>query len=170
MVDDIRLPGWQNPDVTAEASRGARITLVLEAHDGDDGALGQFFEHIVRIAADRSTVLVDGTGRPAAGPTPPKSGLLTAGDLTIDMTSHEVRWRSHVVELTEQELKILAALARDSRALSYAELAEAAWGTSYLGDPDFIRSAVKRLRRKFAALNSSVVIASVRGFGFRLVP
>ena len=44
------------------------------------------------------------------------------------------------------------------------------WGRPYLGDTDAVVSAVKRLRRQMRQVTGAVLVESVRGVGYRIVP
>lgn len=94
--------------------------------------------------------------------------VISAGEMTIDLRSHQAWWQDRLLPLTEQELRILAALGRNKGAVSFRELSEEVWGWRYDGDPDFIRSAVKRLRGKLKTVTAGERIETVRGYGFRL--
>ena len=94
--------------------------------------------------------------------------VIRAGELTVDLGSHQAWWDGCLLPLTEQELRILASLVRGLGAVSFRDLSQEVWGHLYDGDPDFIRLAVKRLRRKLQAVKAGAHIEAVRGFGFRL--
>jgi DNA-binding response OmpR family regulator len=75
-----------------------------------------------------------------------------------------------VVECSAREFDLLCLLAGDmEKVWTFAELTEKVWKTSYLGDADMLVSAVKRLRRRLAAVGDGIQVVSVRGVGFRLV-
>lgn len=94
----------------------------------------------------------------------------TFGDLTIDRTLRSTRVRDSGLDLPPVEFAVLEALARGPvRAWSFEDLTREAWRTPYFGDSSPARSAVKRLRKRLEAIHSRVQIASVRGYGFRLV-
>ena len=52
--------------------------------------------------------------------------------------------------------------------MDFADLTRRVWDRTYLGDADAVISAVKRLRRRLAAVAPQVHVESVRGVGFRL--
>jgi two-component system, OmpR family, response regulator MtrA len=99
----------------------------------------------------------------------PEQDVIEVGDLAINLSAHDVRWRDIPLPLSEQEISILSCLGRQvGYAFSFAELFQLVWGTSALVDPAVLHSAVQRIRRKLAAAQVAVPIESVRGYGFRL--
>ena len=97
------------------------------------------------------------------------AGTLTVSDLQVERAAHRVRWRDQVLPLTDQEFRLIDALAEEpGRALSFRELLANVWNIGAHGDASIVRAAVKRLRRKLADAGASVRIEAVRGVGFRL--
>lgn len=129
---------------------------------------------VVMVVADTASAraLLDDverhpTDQPDSDPPPVP---LRRGDLRIDRRTREVRWRGRVVELSARDFDLLHALSSEPRRVwTFEELTRQVWRTLYLGDSDAVLSAVKRLRRRLAAANVDIAIASVRAVGFRLV-
>lgn len=121
----------------------------------------------IQVAIDAgSTVVIAGRAGYAAEP----QTKLLVGGLEVDLDARRATYRGRDVRLTEQELRILSALARyPGRALSYDELSIAAWSSNSFGHTDPIRSAIKRLRRKLEIVRADSEIQAARGYGFRLV-
>jgi DNA-binding winged helix-turn-helix (wHTH) protein len=95
--------------------------------------------------------------------------VIWAGNLEINLAERVVRWKGNGIDVTDQELKILAALADDvGRARSYQELERSVWQHTFYGNPVPLRSAVQRLRAKLASEGVTHRIEAARGFGFRL--
>lgn len=95
--------------------------------------------------------------------------VISVDELVVDLAQHRVLWGRKELHVSERELSILAILAADpGRACSFAEVGERAGLGPYLGNPDAVRSAVKRLRKKLMRARVPVLIESARGFGFRL--
>jgi len=100
---------------------------------------------------------------------PPSDIVVRLADLEVSLAEHRARWCGCVLNLTEQDLQILACLAASpGRVWTFAELLNRVWGSSYSGDLTSVRSAVKRLRRKLLEGGASLMIQSIRGIGFRL--
>ena len=94
---------------------------------------------------------------------------IVLGALAIDLAAREVSARGVPVHLSIREFDLLATLASaPERVWSFAELTSTVWRTGYLGDPDPVVSAVKRLRKRLRVL-PELRVSSVRGIGYRLV-
>ena len=91
------------------------------------------------------------------------------GILSIDVARHEVRLRGAPVALTPTEFRLLLTLARTpGRVHNYAGLLSDVWGPEYIGDVDFLRVYVWRLRKKLEAdPENPTWIQTERGFGYR---
>ncbi len=94
--------------------------------------------------------------------------VIWAGQLRIDPRDRQVTWGALHIELSAREFDLLGTLALDvGRVWTFEELVAKVWKTHYLGDPEMVVSAVKRLRRRLGVADG-VSIVSVRGIGFRL--
>jgi DNA-binding response OmpR family regulator len=105
------------------------------------------------------------------GPPAPGDELASVRELRVDHRAHRIRWGTAALPLTELEYRVVGALLSEpGRARSYRELREAAWGpVPDLGDDAYVvRSAIRRVRRKFRAAGVTAEIEPVRGFGLRL--
>ena len=97
---------------------------------------------------------------------------LTAGGLTLDPLRLTVAWRNAPVALTVTEFLLVQALARRPGVVKTREqLMEAAYPDRVSVSDRTIDSHVKRIRRKFAAVDPSFAqIEGVYGAGYRYVP
>ncbi|WP_420112035.1 winged helix-turn-helix domain-containing protein [Pseudactinotalea sp.] len=96
-------------------------------------------------------------------------GVIQRGPLLVDPAVREVSIAGRLLHLSPREFDLLAALASEiERVWSFAELTRRVWHTAYLGAPDVVTSAVKRLRKRLDP-GTGLEIASVRGIGYRLV-
>jgi two-component system, OmpR family, response regulator len=94
--------------------------------------------------------------------------LLTLGALEMDLVRHEARIRGQRVDLSPTEWRLLEALLRNAgRALSRKSLLSRVWGYDDEPEANAVDLYVHYLRRK---LGDAVVIATVRGVGYRLDP
>jgi two-component system sensor histidine kinase KdpD len=82
------------------------------------------------------------------GPAPDQQ-LVQAGDVRIDLFRRKV-WRAgHEVHLTPKEYAVLAELAKHpGQVLTHAQLLRTAWGPAQESQPEYLRVAVRALRRK----------------------
>lgn len=119
------------------------------------------------LSAAEQAPAADGGGQPADGAEPAPVAAL--GDLVVDMVGHEVTWRGVTVATTRRERELLARLIRPPISIwPYERLFAEVWGGAYLGDTSILHSAIKRLRRKLAAIEGAPVVETVRGVGYRL--
>ncbi len=93
-------------------------------------------------------------------------GLLKRGDLTIDTDRMTVTWREQAVGLTLTEFWLVHAMARyPGHVKNRQQLMDAAQAVL---DDNTITSHIKRIRRKFAAVDADFdAIETVYGMGYR---
>lgn len=94
---------------------------------------------------------------------------LTLGDLTIDVSGHQVRRDGTPVPLTPLEFDLLVALARAPwRVFTREELLEQVWGYRHAADTRLVNVHVQRLRSKIERdAESPSLVITVRGVGYR---
>jgi len=91
------------------------------------------------------------------------------GELMIDPARHAVSWKNEEIELTVTEFMLLKALAqRPGHVKSRDQLMDAAYGEHIYVDDRTIDSHIKRLRKKFRAVDSEFSqIETLYGVGYR---
>ena len=96
-------------------------------------------------------------------------GAIARGELVMDPLRHLCSWRGSPVALTVTEFLILQSLAtRPGHIKSRDQLMDAAYGEHIYVDDRTIDSHIKRLRRKFKALDAEFVqIETLYGLGYR---
>ena len=94
---------------------------------------------------------------------------LTRGDLILDAARHLCTWKSQPVDLTVTEFLLLKSLAsRPGHVKSRDQLMDAAYGEHIYVDDRTIDSHIKRLRKKFRALDGEFAqIETLYGVGYR---
>ena len=99
----------------------------------------------------------------------PEQPVLERGRLTMDPARHKVRWDDKDVVLTVTEFMILEALAqRPGVVKSRNQLLDVAYQDDVYVDDRTIDSHIKRVRRKFRAVDSSFDgIETLYGVGYR---
>ena len=142
----------------SEIDRIAGITL------GSDDYLTKPFSPMELVARVKSIF------RRIEGPWAQKSGgPLRAGNTQIDPAARSADVGGAPLELTPTEFALLTYLFENpERAVSREELLKNVWKFDFDVDTRATADAVKRLRKKLHALDSSVRIAPVWGFGFKL--
>jgi two-component system KDP operon response regulator KdpE len=97
------------------------------------------------------------------------SGLLTAGDLEVNVPSRRVLLDGQTINLTPTEFNLLVALMRrKGEVLSSEELARQVWGPQYATEVGFVRRYIWHLRKKIEYdPDHPQYIHNERGFGYR---
>ena len=95
--------------------------------------------------------------------------MVQRGDLVLDPARHLCTWQAKPVELTVTEFLILKSLAqRPGHVKSRDQLMDAAYGEHIYVDDRTIDSHIKRLRKKFKAVDDEFAqIETLYGVGYR---
>jgi two-component system response regulator ChvI len=95
--------------------------------------------------------------------------MLTRGELTLDANRHLCTWKNDPVELTVTEFLLLKSLAqRPGHVKSRDQLMDSAYGENIYVDDRTIDSHIKRLRKKFKAIDAEFnQIETLYGVGYR---
>jgi two-component system, OmpR family, KDP operon response regulator KdpE len=98
------------------------------------------------------------------------SEILTMGAVTINLATRHVERDGKPVVLTRKEFGLLAELARNSgRVVTHAALLRAVWGEAHIQDVEYLRVAIRALRRKLEIDPSRpTLIDNELGVGYRL--
>jgi DNA-binding response OmpR family regulator len=151
------------------SARGATEDRVEGIHQGADDYLPKPFspaELVVRVKA------ILRRSRSAAGRESDR-GRLRHADLVIDLDRHKVTRGGALVQLTNAEFRLLAALVEaDGRVLTREMLLDALYGSNYVEVLDrTIDVHIRRLREKLGDdVEEPRYIATVRGAGYRAAP
>ncbi|CAN2214903.1 OmpR Response regulators consisting of a CheY-like receiver domain and a winged-helix DNA-binding domain [Candidatus Nanopelagicaceae bacterium] len=97
------------------------------------------------------------------------TGLLTIGDLSIDVTAHEVHRGANKIQLTRLEFDLLVALAKDpGRVFTRDALLSEVWGYRHSTDTRLVNVHVQRLRSKIEHdPEHPEIVMTVRGVGYK---
>ncbi|QSB14526.1 response regulator transcription factor [Natronosporangium hydrolyticum] len=97
------------------------------------------------------------------------SGLIRAGELTIDPDTYAAKLRGHPLDLTYKEFELLRFLAQHpGRVFTRDQLLREVWGYDYFGGTRTVDVHVRRLRAKLGAEYESM-IGTVRQVGYKFV-
>jgi two-component system, OmpR family, response regulator MtrA len=97
------------------------------------------------------------------------SGLLTIGDLAIDVQAHQVTRTGKQIALTRLEFDLLVALAKEpGRVFTRDALLSEVWGYRHSTDTRLVNVHVQRLRSKIEHdAEHPEIVVTVRGVGYK---
>jgi two-component system response regulator MtrA len=97
------------------------------------------------------------------------SGLLTIGDLAIDVQAHQVMRGGKQIALTRLEFDLLVALAKEpGRVFTRDALLSEVWGYRHSTDTRLVNVHVQRLRSKIEHdAEHPEIVVTVRGVGYK---
>jgi len=178
-VLDIKMPRMDGMELLEKLRRTSELPVIfLTSKDdevdelmglrmGADDYIKKPFSQRLLIERIR-TLLRREASRGASGE---KAGeaAITRGDLTLDPNRHLCTWKNQPVELTVTEFLLLKALAqRPGHVKSRDQLMDSAYGENIYVDDRTIDSHIKRLRKKFKALDNEFnQIETLYGVGYR---
>jgi DNA-binding response OmpR family regulator len=179
VVLDLTLPGIDGLEVCRRlrarrpvpvvmlTALGEETNRVVGLETGADDYLTKPFSP-PELALRVKSVLRRARGGP---PDVPAAGLLTDGDLVVDLAAHEVCLASSVLPLTAREFDLLVFLMRHPRqAFNREELLTQVWGWTF-GDTSTVTVHIRRLREKIEPVPALPRrIATVWGAGYRYEP
>ena len=92
---------------------------------------------------------------------------LSAGLLTLDASSHTVKYDGHEIELTNKEFRLLQKLLENkSIVLSREVLLETVWGFDYMGETNIVDVYIRYIRSKIDDVFNIKLIHTIRGVGY----
>jgi len=97
------------------------------------------------------------------------SGLLTLGDLAIDVQAHQITRAGKQIALTRLEFDLLVALAKEpGRVFTRDALLSEVWGYRHSTDTRLVNVHVQRLRSKIEHdAEHPEIVVTVRGVGYK---
>lgn len=149
------------------SARGEEIDKVRGLELGADDYITKPFGYLELSARIRAVVRRAQSLPPMSG-----GGKFESGDLVVNYSSHEVFVKGKQVRLTPIEYKLLYQLTRNAgQVLMHDHLLTKIWGPEYLGELDYLRIYIRRLREKLEANpQQPVQILTERGLGYRFNP
>jgi len=186
-VFDIKMPAMDGMELLRRVreqggSLGAMPVIFLTSKDdeldealglamGADDYISKPFSQRLLIARIRAILRRQELERddPSATASEPEPARLERGRLTMDPARHKVLWDGRVVSLTVTEFMILEALAqRPGVVKSRNQLLDIAYSDDVYVDDRTIDSHIKRIRRKFRAVDPGFdSIDTLYGIGYR---
>jgi DNA-binding response OmpR family regulator len=179
VVLDLMLPSLGGLEICRRLRAAAPVPIIMLTARGAEadriaGLEMGADDYVAKPFSPRElTARVKAVLRRATGPLPPagEQALLSAGELVVDLHSHEVRLGGAPVALTAKEFDLLAYLmGNPRRAFRRETLLEAVWGFT-TGDTSTVTVHVRRLRAKIEPDPSAPrYVCTVWGVGYRFEP
>jgi len=148
-------------------SKDDEIDEVLGLRMGADDYITKPFSQ--RLLIERIRAILRRAEAEAAAAGPAKDKVIVRGQLVMDPERHLCTWQEEPVQLTVTEFLILQSLAqRPGHVKSRDQLMDAAYGENIYVDDRTIDSHIKRLRKKFKAVDDDFdKIETLYGIGYR---
>ena len=182
---DIKMPRMDGMELLNRIRRNSQIPVIFLTSKDDevDELLGlrmgaddyirkPFSQRLllerIRALLRRSEANAD-QGRTEGANGRGEEDTMARGELVLDSARHLCTWRREQVQLTVTEFLILRSLAeRPGHVKNRDQLMDAAYGEHIYVDDRTIDSHIKRLRRKFKAVDSEFAqIETLYGLGYR---
>ena len=170
---DVMLPGLDGIEVCRLIRAESMVPIIMlsakgDSHDvvrgleaGADDYMVKPFKHPSELVARIRTRLRRTNTE--------ISGLLTIGDLAIDVTAHQIQRAGRQIALTRLEFDLLVALAKEpGRVFSRDALLSEVWGYRHSTDTRLVNVHVQRLRAKIEHdAERPEIVVTVRGVGYK---
>lgn len=169
---DVMLPGMNGIDVCRTireesavpiimlTARTDTVDVVLGLESGADDYVHKPFRAKELVARVRARLRRAPEGRP---------DTLEVGDLSIDVSGHQVTRHGQEISLTPIEFELLVTLgSRPRQVFSREELLEHIWGYRKSNDTRLVNVHIQRLRSKIEVdPDDPRIILTVRGIGYK---
>ena len=170
---DLMLPGLDGGAVCRRirADSGVPIVMLTAKSDtGDvvDGLEAGADDYIAKPFKPRELVARVWT-RLRRPPAESETDMIRVGDVTIDVSAHEVKRGSDPIALTPLEFDLLLALARrPHQVFTREKLLEQVWGYRHAADTRLVNVHIQRLRSKIEQdPERPELVLTVRGIGYK---
>jgi len=170
---DLMLPGLDGVAVCRRirADSGVPIVMLTAKSDtGDvvDGLEAGADDYIAKPFKPRELVARVWT-RLRRPPAESETDMIRVGDVTIDVSAHEVKRGSDPIALTPLEFDLFLALARKPHQVFTREkLLEQVWGYRHAADTRLVNVHIQRLRSKIEQdPERPELVLTVRGIGYK---
>ena len=171
---DLGLPDRDGLEIVPQLAKLGLAVIVLTARDATEekvAALDLGADDFVTKPFDSEELLarVRSALRRKAGPLA-DAAVREFAEGTIDREAHTVTVRGGRIDLTPREFNLLWALAdRPGRVVTHESLLETVWGPAHRHDLDYLRVAIRSLRRKMEMdPGTPRLIVNEPGVGYRI--
>jgi two-component system, OmpR family, response regulator ChvI len=150
-------------------SKDDEVDEIMGLRMGADDYIKKPFSQRLLIERIRTLLRREAAKREHGGAVDGGGESVVRGDLVMDPLRHACTWKGGPVQLTVTEFLLLKALAqRPGHVKSRDQLMDAAYGEHIYVDDRTIDSHVKRLRKKFKAVDDDfAMIETLYGVGYR---
>ncbi len=168
---DLGLPDGDGLDVLRRLRRISTTPVLVLTARGDERDVVRGLrlgadDYLVKPVRLRELLARVETVTRRAVPPGPAPTVVEVGDLRVDLTSRRTTVAGTELALTTKEFDVLAVLARHAgRAVSRQQLLDEVWGDAYLTVSRSLDVHLSALRAK---IDRPGLVATIRGFGFRL--
>ena len=174
---DLVLPDMDGIELMQRISEISDVPVIFVSAYGRDENIERAFEmgaadYMVKPFSPTELVArITAALRKHAGRDRPEPGEpFRLGDLTTDYAQRRVHVANRTVHLTPIEYGLLRTLSVSAgRVVTHAQLLQQVWGPRNSGDPQLVRTHVRRLRRKLGDdANNPSYIFTEPGVGYRI--
>ncbi len=163
-----QMPAMAQMPVIFLTSKDEEVDEIMGLRMGADDYITKPFSQRLLLERIRALLRREQLRQQPATSADPAS-VITRGNLVLDEARHVCTWKGLPVDLTVTEFLLVKALAqRIGHVKSRDQLMDAAYGESIYVDDRTIDSHIKRLRKKFRAVdNDFSQIETLYGVGYR---
>jgi DNA-binding response OmpR family regulator len=176
LILDVMLPGFSGRELCKKLRVGGVTTPVLmltamdATEDKVDGLRGGADDYLTKpFDFDELLARIEALIRRGRGYESKPDPRLTAGDVTLDRETMEVRRAGRLVELTAKEFQLLEfLLSSPGKVMSRTRILNKVWG--YDSDPltNVVDVYIRRIRAKLECDPETGLIRTVRGYGYKI--
>lgn len=150
-------------------SKDEEIDEVLGLKMGADDYINKPFSQRLLIERIRAVLRRAAHAKKGPGNADEEEDIMVRGQLSLDQLRHIVKWKGKSINLTVTEFLILQGLAlRPGHVKSRDQLMDSAYSDDIYVDDRTIDSHIKRLRKKFKAIDETFSnIETLYGVGYR---
>lgn len=184
IVLDLMLPRMSGADVCRIVREERPVPIVmLTARDAEEDRIGGLdlgaddyitkpFSMRELMARVRAILRRDRLSREAGSHEAPAGERLAAGEITLDIATHEVTRAGELLSLRPKEFDLLEHLMRHAgQVLTRERILDAVWGYAYVGETRTVDVHVRWLREKLERDPSHPEhLLTVRGVGYKFAP
>ncbi len=171
---DLMLPGRDGVDVCRDIRAVSGVPIIMltaksDTNDVVDGLEAGADDYVPKPFKTQELIARIKTRLRRRSIAEEGAGIISIGDLSINVTEHTVRRGEDEITLTPLEFDLLLALARrPKQAFTREVLLEEVWGYRHASDTRLVNVHVQRLRSKVEKdPERPEIVVTVRGIGYR---